>query len=210
MQPLPQYTVHKTLNRIISRTFLAQFGLVSLGFPTGWFGKEFWKLKKGILNDWRREASLPRSAHPCLALLHTWTLEHLGSCTLLLWTHNTLLHCICAWNWVIDRMISALLSVQHCGEDCMRKCSHAWSGSSADPWENSYPTLVNRLHKESASRPWRQIRLPIQRETLAAWERQHLLWCGVDCPHSCQAVQLLMGVTDITDEMNRLVWFHIW
>ena len=123
---------------------------------------------------------------PC-TLTH-WNTGTLGQlCTLLLWTHNTLLHCICAWNWVIDRMISALLSVQHCGEDCMRKCSHAWSGSSADPWENSYPTLVNRLHKESASRPWRQIRLPIQRETLAAWERQHLLWCGVDCPHSCQS-----------------------
>ena len=28
-QPLPQYTVHRTLNRINSRTFLAQFGLVS-------------------------------------------------------------------------------------------------------------------------------------------------------------------------------------
>ena len=27
-QPLPQYTVHRTLNRINSRTFLAQFGLV--------------------------------------------------------------------------------------------------------------------------------------------------------------------------------------
>ena len=27
-QPLPQDTVHRTLNRIISRTFLAQFGLV--------------------------------------------------------------------------------------------------------------------------------------------------------------------------------------
>ena len=29
-QPLPQYTVHRTLNRIISRTLLAQFGLVFL------------------------------------------------------------------------------------------------------------------------------------------------------------------------------------
>ena len=29
-QPLPQYTVHRTLNRIISRTFQAQFGLVSM------------------------------------------------------------------------------------------------------------------------------------------------------------------------------------
>ena len=28
-QPLPQYTVHRTLNRINSRTFLAQFGLVT-------------------------------------------------------------------------------------------------------------------------------------------------------------------------------------
>ena len=27
---------------------------------------------------------------------------------------------------------------------------------------------------------------------------------------SLLSVQLLMGVTDITDEMNRLVWFHIW
>ena len=30
-QPLPQYTVHRTLNRIISRTFLAQFNLVCSG-----------------------------------------------------------------------------------------------------------------------------------------------------------------------------------
>ena len=29
-QPLPQYTVYRTLNRIISRAFLAQFGLVFL------------------------------------------------------------------------------------------------------------------------------------------------------------------------------------
>ena len=30
-QPLPQYTVHRTLNTIISRTFLAQFNLVCSG-----------------------------------------------------------------------------------------------------------------------------------------------------------------------------------
>ena len=32
-QPLPQYTVHRTLNRVISRTFLAQFGLVCIKLP---------------------------------------------------------------------------------------------------------------------------------------------------------------------------------
>ena len=42
MQPLPQYAVHRTLNRIISRTFIAQFGLGSYWKTQKNRGKNFW------------------------------------------------------------------------------------------------------------------------------------------------------------------------
>ena len=50
-QPLPQYTVHRTLNRIISRTFLAQFGLVLIAVKIIWLVSLFkeWQAGSDIL-----------------------------------------------------------------------------------------------------------------------------------------------------------------
>ena len=72
MQPLPQYTVHRTLHIENSRTFLTQFDLVSF-YILGQFYGAYRRPMDAIFNLQPGEVAFPLGARPHL---HVWAKLH--------------------------------------------------------------------------------------------------------------------------------------